>query len=173
MKRIDILMIVLLLGVVTWMSYTHEGYDEVNDIGEWRTLNDGEREIWYVRVGDSIYGSTVDEIHCCVKYTDPLKIDAKSLEVSKNCEYAKDKNHVYYPIRAIYEDWLEEDEEGCSDITYLREYIVYGADPKSFKYIGNYYGIDRHFMYRFGERIPWDDRIIQRAKKGELPTIIR
>ncbi|MDE6090570.1 MAG: DKNYY domain-containing protein [Duncaniella sp.] len=173
MKRIDILMIVLLLGVVTWMSYTHEGYDEVNDIDQWYQLNDGEREGWYIRVGDSIYGSSVDEIHCCVKYTDPLKIDAKSLKVLKDCDYVKDKNHVYYPISIVCEDWSKPDSEGCSDIDYFKEYLIEGADPKSFKYLGNDYGIDRHFMYRRGKRIPWDDRIIQYAKKGEWPAVIR
>ena len=165
-------MIVLLLGVVAWMSYTHEGYDEVNDIGQWRTLNDGEREWWYLRIGDAIYGNNLD-IKGSLRHGKPLKIDAKSLVVSKDCDYAKDKNYVYYPVRVTCEDWIEEDEDGWGGICYMREYIVDGADPKSFKYLGNHYGIDRHFMYRFGEKIPWDDRIIQYAKKGELPAVIR
>lgn len=80
MKRIDILMIVLLLGVVAWMSYTHEGYDEVNDIGQWRTLNDGEREWWYLRIGDAIYGNNLD-IKGSLRHGKPLKIDAKSLRI--------------------------------------------------------------------------------------------
>ena len=168
MKRIDILMIVTLMGVLAWMLHTHEGYDEVADAAQWHTLKDGEREGWYIRIGDSIYGTTAEGAHCCVKYTKPLKVDAKSFVVSEDCDYAKDKNHVYYPISAICEDWSAPDSEGCSDIEYIREYLVVGADPKTFKHLFGKYGIDKHYMYDWGERIPWDDRIILRAKQGKL-----
>ncbi|WP_297063766.1 DKNYY domain-containing protein [uncultured Duncaniella sp.] len=169
MKKIDLLMIILFLGTSAWVLHTHKGYDEVNDTAQWRPLNDMDREGWFLRVGDSIYGTTVEDINCCIKYTKPLKkIDARSFVVSKDCEYAKDKNHVYYPISAICEDWWEADSEGCADIDYIKMYLVVGADPKTFKYLYKTYGIDKHYMYFLGERIPWDDKIILRAKQRSL-----
>ncbi|WP_290142497.1 hypothetical protein, partial [uncultured Duncaniella sp.] len=77
-------------------------------------------------------------------------------------------NHVYFPILAICEDWWEADSEGCADIDYIKQYLVVGAAPKTFKYLYNTYGIDKHYMYCWGERIPWDDKIILRAKQRGL-----
>ncbi|MDE5664736.1 MAG: hypothetical protein K2I31_02205 [Duncaniella sp.] len=68
MKKIDLLMIILFLGTSAWVLHTHKGYDEVNDTAQWRPLNDMDREGWFLRVGDSIYGTTVEDINCCIKY---------------------------------------------------------------------------------------------------------
>ena len=66
-------MIILFLGTSAWVLHKHKGYDEVNDSAQWRPLNDMNREGWFLRVGDSIYGTTVEDINCCIKYTKPLK----------------------------------------------------------------------------------------------------
>jgi hypothetical protein len=68
---------------------------------EWLALNNKERIEGYTRIGDSIFGG---EIGCNVK---PLKdIDVKTFKVLAGTNFAKDKNHVYYPL-----------EEHCVDYT--------------------------------------------------------
>lgn len=47
---------------------THPGYEKALDNGHWKHLNNHEREGWYLRVNNDIYGSDVVEIKCCIKY---------------------------------------------------------------------------------------------------------
>lgn len=159
MKRIVISATVIasIILIAIYLNMPHKGYDELYDAGQWHALKDGEREGWYLRIGDSIYGSDVNEIKCCVKYNDPLEIDINTFLVSAHCDYAKDKKHVYFPITVICEEWLDVDSDGCDNSCYFKEYIVHGADPETFKYIGRDYGADKHNMYLRGEKIPWEN----------------
>lgn len=84
-------------------------------------------------------------------FFDPLTdVDISTFEVCKGSGgYAKDKNRVYYPIVVTCVDGYEY--SGC----YFEEYVITGADPDTFKYLGDGYAVDRNNMYRYGEIVPW------------------
>ena len=153
------------------LSCTHNGYEGAIANGSWVHLGNREREGWYLRVDNYIYGSDVTEIKCCIKYNKPLKgVDANTFEAEQNSDYAKDKNHVYYPLQVRCEDWLKDDEEGCYNSCYFMEHLIKGADPKTFKYLGDGYAVDRRHMYDEGREIPWDNEIIKRYQKQTVPN---
>ena len=144
------------------LSCTHNGYEEAIDNGSWVHLGNREREGWYLRVDNYIYGSDVTEIKCCIKYNKPLKgVDANTFEAEQNSDYAKDKNHVYYPLQVRCEDWLKDDEEGCYNSCYFMEHLIKGGDG---------YAVDRRHMYDEGREIPWDNEIIKRYQKQTVPN---
>lgn len=127
---------------------------DVLDKGIWIKLESGQESDGYVRFGEAIYGIYTYDIADC-QYYDPLKgIDIPSFAVCQGSGYAKDNKHVYYPLSLICEDGTEFG--GC----YFVDYIVEDADPKTFKYIGNGYAVDRNNMYYNGKTIPWDDNKI-------------
>ena len=130
----------------------------IEDQGAWRKLERNEKIGLYLRVGNRIYGGSFyikDTIHIT-----PLKdVDASTFEICEGTEYARDKNHVYYPIRIMCTDG--EDWGGC----YFEEYIVDGASPESFIYIKDDYGVDGYRMYNRGERIEWNDSVFDLSKR--------
>ena len=78
-------------------------------------------------------------------------VDISTFYVNKTidmeCEnYAKDKNHVYYPLHVIA---VDADTFGYE---YAAESIVKGASPSSFRYVGDGKGTDGYTMYRYGRR---------------------
>jgi hypothetical protein len=88
---------------------------------QWTPLKNKERIDGYTRINNSIYGGEID---CNIS---PLKdVDANSFEAFPGSLYGLDKNRVYYPIMRNCVDY-----EDCG-VCYYMEYIVEGANPKSF-----------------------------------------
>lgn len=73
---------------------------------------------------------------------------------------------MYFPISLRTVDFLPGFED-CDDATYITRYVVQNADSKSFKYLGDGYAIDKHHMYKNGERIPWDDSVIEKVRLAQ------
>ena len=153
-----------LFVLVAFSGCTHKVYDEVEDVGEWRSLAAGEREGVYYRLGDSIYGGYFVGKPEDNRIPMGLRcVGMGSFVVCVGSEYARDDNNVYYPIEALYVDGVYEDGTGWGEKRIIR-YVVEDADPKTFKYLGEDYAIDKRRMYLRGERIPWDDNVIEQAK---------
>lgn len=163
MKTVLQTLLPVLFFLVAFSGCTHKGYDEVEDMGEWRSLGHMERDEYYVRVDNFIYGTSETDSACIVNENNPLAVDVKSFQVCKGSDYAKDGKCVFYPIWMTCVD--SDSTAICNDPCYMVEYIVDGADPDSFKYLGDGYGIDRYHMYCDGEKITWDDEVIERAKE--------
>jgi hypothetical protein len=107
---------------------------------QWTSLKNKERVDGYTRIGDAIFGG---EISCNVK---PLKdIDVETFQVLPGTKYAKDKNHVYYPIAIICRDYSD-----CG-VCYYSDIIVPDAAVDTFRYLGNEYATDGKNVYFRGE----------------------
>lgn len=158
-KQINIITAMILI----FSSCTHGGYNDVRDVAQWVSLEDGERDEYYYRIEGSIYGTTENNCSCAIKYNSPLEVDVATFLIAKGNDYAKDKNQVYFPISLRTVDFLPGFED-CDDATYITRYVVQNADSKSFKYLGDGYAIDKHHMYKNGERIPWDDSVIEKVR---------
>lgn len=128
---------------------------EVIDNGTWCEIADGEDIGSYLRIGDTIYGCKAFPFEYYHHFPHMKEVDVNSFRVCIGSEYARDSLNVYYPIDVCFVDGY--DGGGC----YMTKYVVDGADPKTFKYIGNGYGADKRYMYRDGERIPWDNEVIR------------
>jgi len=108
----------------------------------WISLKDKESVDGYTRVGDSIFGG---EIACNIE---PLKgIDLKTFKVLAGTKYAKDKNHVYYPLEITCIDYTD-----CG-VCFYGKIIIETADPERFKYLGKEYATDGANVYFRGELI--------------------
>ena len=109
----------------------------------WISIHDKERVDGYTRIGDSIFGG---EIACNVK---PLSgIDIKSFKVLPGTQYAKDTNHVYYPLEILCIDYSD-----CG-VCYYGKVIVEKANPSKFRYLGKDYATDGYNVFFRGELIP-------------------
>jgi hypothetical protein len=112
----------------------------------WITLSDKESVDGYTRIGDSIFGG---EISCNIP---PLKnIDIKTFKVLSGTQYAKDTNHVYYPLEITCKDAID-----CG-VCYFGEIIVTNAIPVGFKYLSNDYATDGTYAFFRGRQIPGAD----------------
>lgn len=112
----------------------------------WTSLNDKERVDGYTRIGDSIFGG---EIACNVK---PLKnIDLKSFKVLAGTQYAKDTNHVYYPLEVPCIDYTD-----CG-VCYYGKVIIEAASPTSFQYLGKDYARDGKLVFFRGQLLSGAD----------------
>lgn len=141
----------------------HTEYKSAKDVGDWIKMQDSSKIDNYIVFKGNVYcinlvTTDFNDLLC----TRPLEgADAFSFEVCKGSLYARDRDHVYYPIMkmGVNIDSL------WGSVTRFSE--VYGrvridkADPKTFKYIGDGYGIDKKHMYYNGEEISWDDDIIR------------
>lgn len=78
-------------------------------------------------------------------------VDLPSFMVSTVSDYAKDHDHVYYPITILCVDGKD-----CG-ACYATEYIVKGAQPSSFKGLTEKYGKDLQHGYFEGKEIPKSD----------------
>lgn len=108
----------------------------------WTSLKDKERIDGYTRIGDSIFGG---EIACNVQ---PLKdIDIQSFKVYPGTKYAKDKNHVYFPLSINCVDY-----EDCG-VCYYDKIIIENANPLTFKYLSKDYATDGENVYFRGKLI--------------------
>lgn len=104
-------------------------------------------------------------------------VDVETFEVNVNPSndvweqyyglYAKDKQYVYYPTNLH----IEED-NNYYDITFDGDIRITDADPKSFKYIGKGYAVDKNNMYYRGDRIKWNDYIIYALQQDDCPSYL-
>ena len=121
----------------------------------WTILEDKIRVDGYTRIGDSIFGG---EIACNV---DPLEnIDIDTFEVLPGTKYARDKNHVYYPLVIPCIDYTD-----CG-VCFYEQVIVKDADPKTFRYLKKEYAVDRQNVYFRGEKIEKADPMTFRVIDG-------
>lgn len=110
---------------------------------QWVSLGDKEQIGEYTRIGDSIFGG---DITCNIK---PLKkVDALTFQVCSKTEYARDKNHVYYPIQVLCIESLD-----CGGGCYLVKYILEDADPRTFQYLDKDYAKDKKTVFFRGKKI--------------------
>ena len=106
----------------------------------WTHLNDKERIDGYTRIGDSIFGG---EIACNVN---PLNnIDIKTFKVLAGTKYAKDTNHVYYPLEIPCVEYTD-----CG-VCFYSKVIIESANPASFKYLGKDYATDGKLVFFRGK----------------------
>jgi len=114
----------------------------VENNAEWTPIRNDEKIDGYTRIGDSIYGG---EIACNIS---PLKgIDIETFKVYPGTKYAKDKNHVYFPLKINCVDY-----EDCG-VCYYSTIIIDGANPSTFKYLGNDYATDGKKVFFRGNLI--------------------
>lgn len=135
--------------------------------GEWKSLDNLEYHGYYVKVGDHIYGSDLGSyMKTEYMWYDTLEVDTPTFEYNTAGDYARDKNGVYYPIGVEFID---------SDVFLgsgtLVDYIVQGADPETFRYVGDGYAIDKKNMYFEGVRIPWNNDIFDDGKRREKALV--
>lgn len=137
---------------------------DLREDGEWKHLEEFEGNDWYFRAENHIYGLQLYPDR--TKYywaIDPLQnVDVETFMVCSGSDYAKDKRYVYYPIA------LEAFDGDLIGGYQMWKYIVKGADPKTFKYIGDGYGVDWLNMYFEGIKIPWNSDILDREKRKKI-----
>ena len=120
--------------------------NEFSGRNEWASLNDKERVDGYTRIGDSIFGG---EIACNVK---PLNdIDVKTFKVLAGTKFAKDINHIYYPLAEHCIDYMD-----CG-VCYYAKIVVENAKPSTFRYLGKEYATDGDNVYFRGELLQGAD----------------
>lgn len=153
---------------------------DIEDNGQWVSIYNAPLTCGYILHDDKIFGILIDMAEAYDEKTfwvdnidEAMLIpnaDISTFEVNlaDNCAqpYAKDKNNVYCPIDVTYYEWADEAYEAYS-MVFCGRIIVDGADPKTFKYLGNEYAVDKNHMYLRGERIKWDDGIIETYKSVE------
>ncbi len=136
----------------------------IRDRGMWIRLEEGRDCDGYALIGNKVYGVFLG-LPQDYSLFDPLQgVDIPSFEVCKGSGYAKDRNHVYYPIRITCEDGLIEDSDGGEREyggCYFQEYVIEGSDPATFNYLGNGYAVDKANMYLNGKIITWDNSVLE------------
>jgi len=96
-----------------------------------------------------MYFKRHSKIYCGeVMYNEyPMKnIDTASFLVMGESGYAKDKQHVYYPLQ---QTCVDGENWGCC---YCSDYMT-GADVSTFQFKGGTYGVDRYHVYFMGKVI--------------------
>lgn len=118
----------------------------------WQSLKDKERVDGYTRIGDSIYGG---EIHC---YAEPLYgIDVGSFKVLAGTKYAKDTNHVYFPLEIMCADYAK-----CGACFY-QKIVLENTNPGTFKYLENDYAVD-------GDNVFFNGKLMANVKGSKFKT---
>jgi hypothetical protein len=114
--------------------------EELSGKNIWISLNNKEKIDGYTRINDSIFGG---EIACNVK---PLQnIDILSFKVLAGTDYAKDKNHVYFPLEVPCVDYSD-----CG-VCYYSKIIIDNADPETFEYLDKDYASDGKLVFFRGK----------------------
>lgn len=169
MKYLKLFFICIIAVLAISIFYTdfylpNKGYRSIKDIGDWIVLKDSMNIDSYWRFKDSVYGADEMDVYnyhdLC--FLEPLKVDAKNIEVCKGSGYARDKEHVYYPYRKIFVDYDYYPDGLLFHGPFFDKYLIKNAHPSTFKYIGNGYGVDGRRMFYNGEEISWDDDVISR-----------
>ena len=159
-------LILIMLFITSCKKYDTSG---IKDNGEWVSIYDAPVSSQYILHNNKVYGLGFvnnDSIPWDFFVTDPTPepidyIDIPTLYINIKdhfCGYAKDKNYVYSSaLNYIHCD-------GDSDLIIFAEFYgdirIPGADPKTFKYLGDGYAVDKNGMYSCGEKIEWNDSII-------------
>lgn len=78
-------------------------------------------------------------------------VDVVSFQVLTGTNYARDKSRVYYPLTVVPDTYID------SCYTYATAYVVTGADPKTFRYLGKDYATDGKSVFFRGETVPKAD----------------
>ena len=140
----------------------------IKDNGEWLSIYDVPITSNYILHDDSVYGicfEYIDSINWDTFWSEPPRVPIDNVDIEtlyintydSKYNYAKDAKYVYCPTSYWYSDtevalpyskWFDGD---------IR---IPGADPKTFKYLGDGYAVDKNGMYSCGERIEWNDSII-------------
>lgn len=132
--------------------------DDIKDNGVWVPVPIGESVMGYNNIGGKVYwGYITDDFTA----DSELGADIETFRVCKGSEYAKDKNRVYYPQDIICYDGI--DENGGFGGTIAKKIVLKGANPNRFRYIRDGYVVIGNQMYLNGEKIEWNDSIIQKG----------
>ena len=164
MKETFYILAILVVNI-TWCTgqnryFTPEGITEKTEEyvklnKSWTPLGDKESVDGYTRTGDSIFGG---DIACNIE---PLQnIDVETFEVLPGTKYARDKNHVFYPIVILCIDYTD-----CG-VCYYDEIVIKNAKPKTFEYLGKDYAVDKQNAYFRGEKIPNANGLTFRVIEG-------
>lgn len=140
---------------------TIKNYHRFNDIAKWLPIDTCSIDGYWVKRQkfprqDTIYwnyGTTPGYIS---------NADIETFVIGKDTYYAKDLNNVYFPIQVF--DNIEEDVVWSPNSTSFAT-IIDGADPKTFKCIGEGFAVDKKHMYFFGEEIPWDNKFLDKGNR--------
>lgn len=139
------------------------------DNGNWIKLDEDIKHKFYHRINDTIIIGLIKPWEYNYNLIRMHEVDIATFEVCEGSGYARDCNHVYFPIlQRCYDD-------APFDGIFV-EYYLTEADPKTFKYIGNEYGADKRNMFHWGTKIDWDNEIInskgmRTSHKCEVDTI--
>lgn len=132
--------------------------DKTNELSRkniWTSLNDKESVDGFTRIGDSIYGGEIDCNISPIKY-----IDIKSFKVLAGTKYAKDKNHVYYPLGVPCVDFTD-----CG-VCYYDKIIIEKANPTTFKYLSKDYATDGKYIFFRGQLLQGADALTFKVIDG-------
>lgn len=126
---------------------------DIKDNGQWQDMDVFEHKGIYLRDSDYIF------TYFNWRY-EMEEVDVETFKICKSSHYAKDINYVYYPqfVLAISTD--------NSFMAYI-DYIIPEADPSTFKYLGDEYGIDKNNLYFKGKTIPYSSEIIRKYQHKE------
>ena len=127
----------------------------VFDNGDWVKMQNEDLNGSYFMRNDSIFIGFVHWWDQQLRLINLKRVDLNTFEICDSSDYARDCNNIYYPLM----DSRFEKDSSDIKIVIVEKYIT-GADPKSFRYIGNGYGADKRHMYRFGKRIKWDNEVV-------------
>lgn len=159
---------VTLLVTLSITSCNKHDTSDIKDNGAWVRIYDSPISSNYILHNDSVYGiclNNIDSIDWNVVWAAPHlspieNVDIKTLYININdnkCNYAKDANYVYCPT-----SYWNNDSEGSQPYSkfFDGDIRIPNGDPKTFKYLGDGYAVDKNGMYSCGYKIEWDDSII-------------
>lgn len=164
MRKVIIFVTLCLIGLSCFFEQK-----QCDDQGIWVKLFEDIPEGGYVLHNNQIYGCYVDSISD-IKRVPPMEnVDISSFEVCRGTGYARDKNHVYYPLKLVAVDGEDFGftffEEYVLKKKFLWDVICLDVNPKTFIYIGEGYAIDGNIMFRYGQRIKWNSNVLEKNYK--------
>ena len=174
---------IYIIFLIIFLSTCSPDIHDVNfEKGEWVEIKNANNKNGYCIIEDQVYGAwiyladTIDLEEYLLEIQSELKplsySDSKTFEVCINPDgepYARDTNNVYYPS---VENILFFDGDDIGGEIYDSNIRINGADPKSFKYIGKGYAVDKNNMYYKGEKIKWNNHIISALQQEDCPDYL-
>lgn len=159
---IAIIAVMIIEGQILNDYHIHEKFEE-----QWQPVSQTLTE-FYWRSCDSIYWEYRINLQRKIisLYDIPAIKDAdpNSFVVCKGSFYAKDKNHVYYPIGMF--DLELEDTVGPPVVSDV--FIIKDADPETFFVMDEGFALDKNHMYFMGEIIPFDFYLLDKKEREEF-----
>ena len=160
--------VVILMGIIC--GYIASGDSEVpdadrfaqiKDLAEWMPV-DSVSVNGYFCVGDTVYFWPEGNEGSRESYSNPIAgADRNSFRIARGTLYAKDCKNVYIATNSTTS--VDYDENAPADVLSVFNdgaIIIKGADPQTFKYIGNDLGVDLHRMYDSGRQIRWSNILL-------------